>query len=194
VWRVLYGVVARLRRAHPEYLIVRYEDLLCPETRLPSWRRIFAYFGLRFDGFAARRIQNGTATLCVLDRVCFCLTLTVNRWLQLCIEHFSRGYFNFVNTLRPHEMYHIRNRVSDVFYEFYDDQVTSPSQSTTHTCAHTVVTQDWPSVAIPPGETPRLIAPEQRTIALGHTSVPCTLRAHEAEMSKPPAPEASKKK
>ncbi len=117
-------------------MIVRYEDLLCPDmnARLASWRAVFQYLGLQLPSATASAIKRGGA---------------------------DRGLWHFVNTLHDrNELYHIRERVSDVASHFYDDF-------------------DWPAIAVPPTETPRTIPFAKRTISIGgKTTIACDLRAY----------------
>jgi len=59
LWRVLYTLVDRYRTEHPDWIVVRHEDL--SREPLPGFERLYAALGLELTPAAAREISSHSA-------------------------------------------------------------------------------------------------------------------------------------
>jgi hypothetical protein len=109
-WRVLYSVVATLRRRHPEWLFVRHEDLSIEPSRV--FADIYTRLELDFTEGVARGIEehSGGANPSESESA---YSIRVNSAVNVS---------NWLRRLSDEEITRIRNGVEDVSHDFYKDQ------------------------------------------------------------------------
>jgi hypothetical protein len=116
LWNALYGVVRTLDERHPEWQVLRYEDLAA--APVPGFARLYPALGLRWDDGVARRVAAFSDERNVKE-VPAGEKGTVRR-------DSSAAMWTWTHRLTPEEVERVRAGTAAVASRYYDDSAWVP--------------------------------------------------------------------
>jgi hypothetical protein len=111
LWRLVHHTVAEYRTRHPDWLIVRHEDL--SRDPIEGYRPLFDALGLPYTEEVQEAIRNSTSQSNPADRDA--------SGRQFLTRDSRANIDNWRRRLTPAEVEHVRARVADVSPLFYGD-------------------------------------------------------------------------
>lgn len=111
LWRIVYAVVEQYRRQHPEFLVVRHEELSLDPVA--GYRELYAALGLNFTPRAQAMIQNASSSENPGE---------ISKKSVHAVRLDSRAnLYNWKRRLEPDEITRIRSLTEDVASIYYPD-------------------------------------------------------------------------
>jgi hypothetical protein len=117
IWNAIYHAVAELRRRHPDWCFVKYEEL--PADPITGFRALYEHLGLSFDERVRRGIARSSSPSNPKE-----VSATRRRAIDRDSQAATRTW---VDRLSPAEIARIRDGVADVAALFYDDSEWEPA-------------------------------------------------------------------
>jgi hypothetical protein len=116
LWNALYGVVATLEDRHPEWHVLRYEDLAAAPVE--GFARLYPALGLRWDDEVARRVAAFSDESNVKE--------VPDREKGTVRRDSRAAMWTWLHRLTPEEVDRVRAGTAEVAARYYDDSAWEP--------------------------------------------------------------------